>query len=112
HETVQALQQGALAPQLAGDPETAGKAIEAVADMLTTKAPELAVQQLVEQAQQEAQKEAQKESEVKFSKPSMQEGRREIVASSGPKEPVRFIRETGKGTNVYDVTQESASGQV
>lgn len=45
-ETVQALQSGALAQQLAGPPEAAAAAVKAVGEMLTTKSPEVALQDM------------------------------------------------------------------
>lgn len=45
-ETVQALQSGALAQHLAGPPEAAAAAVKAVGEMLTTKSPEVALQDM------------------------------------------------------------------
>jgi hypothetical protein len=52
-ETVDALQSGALAHALTGSPEQVAKAINVIGEMLTTKAPEVALGELAQQEPQQ-----------------------------------------------------------
>ncbi len=105
-ETVDALQSGALAHALTGSPEQVAKAINVIGEMLTTKAPEIALGELAQQEQQPAGKKS-KPTEypgVEFIKGVFYRGIRSMQAKSDS--GALQIRETGRQSRKFNVTRE------